>query len=87
MDNAFGIIPLSPLMLYQGPKTNNVATSDILALHRTVKDSYCLNYVCVRIPVSSKLKIGNIIWLIIGINNLWTYWNLAFLSILTEIMN
>ena len=23
MDNAFGVIPLSPLMLYQGPKTNN----------------------------------------------------------------
>ena len=25
MDNAFGVIPLSPLMLYQGPKTNNTA--------------------------------------------------------------
>ena len=86
MDNAFGIIPLSPLMGHC-PKTNNVATSDILALHRTVKDSYCLTYLGVRIPGSSKLKIGNIIWLIIGINNLWTYWNLASLSILTEISN
>ena len=44
MDNAFGVIPLSPLILYQGPKPNNVAASDILALHRTVKDSNCKNY-------------------------------------------
>ena len=70
MDNAFGVIPLSPLMLYQGPKTNNTATSDILSLHRAVKDSNCPNYMGIRIPVSSKLKTGNIIWLITGINNL-----------------
>ena len=41
-------------MLYQGPKTNSVATSDILALHMTVKDSNCPNYIGIRIPVSSK---------------------------------
>ena len=59
MDNAFGVIPLSPLMLYQGPKTNNTATSDILALHRTVRDSNCPNYMGIRIPVSSRLNIKN----------------------------
>ena len=59
MDSAFGIISLSPLMLYQGPKTNNAATSDILSLHRAVKDSNCPNYMGIRIPVSSKLKIKN----------------------------
>ena len=51
MDNVFDVIPLSPLMLYQGPKTINVATSDILTLHRTVKDSNCPNYMGIRIPV------------------------------------
>ena len=59
MDNVFGVIPLSPLMLYQGPKTNNTATSDILSLHRAVKDSYCPNYMGIPIPVSSNLKIKN----------------------------
>ena len=59
MNNAFGVIPLSPLMLYQGPKTNNTATSDILSLHRAVKDSNFPNYMGIRIPVSSKLKIKN----------------------------
>ena len=59
MDNAFGVIPLSPLMLYQGPKTNNTSTSDILALHRTVRDSNCPNYMGIRIPVSSKVNIKN----------------------------
>ena len=72
MDNAFGVIPLSPLMLYQGPKTNNMATSDILSLHRAVRDSNCPNYMGIRIPASSKFKFktGNTIWLITGINNL-----------------
>ena len=59
MDNAFGVISLSPLMLYQGPKTNNTATSDILSLHRAVRDSNCPNYMGIRIPVSSKFKIQN----------------------------
>ena len=48
MDNAFGIISLSPLMLYQGPKTNNAATSDNLSLHRAVKDSIALKIFPVR---------------------------------------
>ena len=59
MDNAFGVIPLSPLMLYQGPKTNNIAVSDILALHKIVKNSNCPNYMGTWIPVSSKLNIKN----------------------------
>ena len=59
MDNAFGVIPLSPLILYQGPKTNNTAVSDILALHKAVKNSNCPNYMGIRIPVSSKLNIKN----------------------------
>ena len=59
MDNAFGVIPWSPLMLYQGPKTNSAATSDIVALHRTVKQSNCPNYMGIGIPVSSKLNIKN----------------------------
>ena len=59
MENAFGVIPLSPLMLYQGPKTNNTVVSDILALHKIVKNSNCPNYMGIRIPVSSKLNIKN----------------------------
>ena len=59
MDNAFGVIPLSPLMLYEGPKTNYTATSDILALHKAVKNSNCPNYMGIRVPVSSKLNIKN----------------------------
>ena len=59
MGNAFGVIPLSPLMLYQGPKTNNTVVSDILALHKMVKNSKCPNYMGIRIPVSSKLNIKN----------------------------
>ena len=59
MDNVFGVIPLSPLMLYQGPKSNKTATSDSLSLHRAVRDSNCPNYMGIRIPVSSKLKIKN----------------------------
>ena len=59
MDNAFGVIPLSPLMLHQGPKTDNIAASDILAFHKIVKNSNCPNYMGIRIPVSSKLNIKN----------------------------
>ena len=59
MGNVFGVIPVSPLMLYQGPRTNNASTSDILTLLRAVKDSNCPNYMGIRIPVSSKLKTGN----------------------------
>ena len=59
MGNAFGVIPLSPLMLYQGPNTNNASTSDILNLHRAVKNSNCPNNMGIRIPVASKLKIKN----------------------------
>ena len=39
MNNAFGVIPLSPLMIFQGPITNNAATSAMLSLHRAVKYS------------------------------------------------
>ena len=59
IDNAFGVIPLSPLMLYQGPKTNSTAAYDILALHKIVKSSNCPNYMGIQIPVSSKLNIKN----------------------------
>ena len=56
MGNAFGVIPLSPLMVYQRPKTDHAYISDILTLPRAVKDSNCPNYMGIRIPVSSKLK-------------------------------
>ena len=59
MGNAFSVIPLSPLMLYQGPKNNHACTSDILTLLRAVRDSYCPNYIRIWIPVVSKLKIKN----------------------------
>ena len=65
MGNVFGVIPLSPLKLYQGPKTNNASTSDILTLHRAVKSSNCPNYMAILIPVASKLKI----WPTIEIDN------------------
>ena len=55
MDNAFGIIPLSSLMLYQGPKTDHAHISRILTLHRAVRESNCPNYMNIRIPVASKL--------------------------------
>ena len=80
MGNAFGAIPLSPLILYQGPKTDHARISDILTLHRAVMESNWPNYMGIPIPVASKLRIGNIIWLIIGINNWSTHWNLASYS-------
>ena len=59
MGNAFSAIQLSPLVLYQGPKTNHACTSDILTLLRAVRDSNCPNYMGIRIPVASKSKIKN----------------------------
>ena len=40
MGNTFGVIPLSPLMLYQGPRTNNASASDIpdSKVRRTIVD-------------------------------------------------
>ena len=76
MGNAFCVNPLSPLMLYQDPKINNAAVSDILALHRTVKHSNCPNYMGIRIPVSSKVNIKN--WKYY----LGDYWNKQLVDLL-----
>ena len=87
MGNTFGVIPLSPLMLYQGPKANHGSISYILTLHRGVRESNCPNYMGIRIPVASKLKIRIIIWQIIGTNSWLTYWNLASRSISTGVLS
>ena len=59
MGNAFCVLPLSPLMLYQGPKTNHTCISDILTHHRAMRDSNYPNFISIRISVASKLKIKN----------------------------
>ena len=46
-------------MLYQGPKTDRAGISDILTLHRAVRDYNCPNYMGIQISVASKLKINN----------------------------
>ena len=55
MDNAFRVIPLSPIILYQSPKTDHARISDIPILHRLVRESNCPCYMGIRIPVASKL--------------------------------
>ena len=44
MASALGVIPLSPLMLYQGPNTDHARMTVILTLHRVMMDSNCPNY-------------------------------------------
>ena len=59
MGEPFGVIPLSPLLVYTGPETNNKPMPDPLSLHRHVRQSGCPNFLGSRIPVDSKLNIKN----------------------------
>ena len=52
MGEPFGVIPLSPLLVYTGKNTNNNQVSDPLSTHKLVRHSGC-------IPVDSKLNIKN----------------------------
>ena len=59
MGQPFGVIPLSPLLVYTGPNTSNNQVSDPLLAHKLVRQSGSPNFVGSRIPVDSKLNIKN----------------------------
>ena len=59
MGEPFGVIPLSPLLVYTGPNTSNNQVSDPLLAHKLVRQSGCPNFGGSRIPVDSKLNIKN----------------------------
>ena len=52
MGSVFCAIPLSPFIFY-------ASISDILTLHRAVREPNCPNYMGIWIPMASKLKIEN----------------------------
>ena len=41
MVEPFGVIPLSPLVVYTGPNTSNTPVSDPLLAHKLVRESGC----------------------------------------------
>ena len=51
MGEPFGVIPLSPLLVYTGKNTNNNQVSDPLSAHKLVRHSGCPNFLGSRIPV------------------------------------
>ena len=59
MGESFGVIPLSPLLVYTGQNTSNNRVCDPLLTHRLVRQSGCPNFLGCRIPVDSKLHIKN----------------------------
>ena len=59
MQEPFGFIPLSPLLLYTGKNTDNKQAYDPLLAHQLVKQSGCPNFWGCCIPVDSRLNIEN----------------------------
>ena len=44
MGEPFGVIPLSPFVVYTGPNTSNTSVSDPLLAHKLVQKSGCPNF-------------------------------------------
>ena len=59
MEVPFGVIPLSPLLVYTGPSTTGTRVSNPLIAHKLVRQSGRPNFLGNRIPVDSKLNIKN----------------------------
>ena len=59
MEEPFGVITLSPVVLYTGPRTSNTTVSDPLKAHKVIRESGCQNLGGRRIPVDSKLNVKN----------------------------
>ena len=59
MGEPFGVIPLSPLLVYTGQNTGSNRVCDPLLAHRLVRQLGCPNFLGCRIPVHSKLHIKN----------------------------
>ena len=59
MEEPFGFIPLSPLLVYTGKNTDKKQVHDPLLAHKLVKQSGCPNLLGCHIPVDSKLNIKN----------------------------
>ena len=53
--STLGVIPLSTLIIYQGPKTDHAQLSDVLSLHRAVRNSNCPSYMGIWMPVTFNL--------------------------------
>ena len=85
MGEPFGVIPLSPLLVYTAQNTSNNQVCDPLLAHRLVRQSGCPNFgVAVFQWILNYIsKIGGLIYMIFGISNLWIYWNMVYHSILT----
>ena len=76
MGESFGVIPLSTLQRYKGPKTKNRPLCNPLQLHKLVKQFGCPNFLGARIPVVSNLNIDN--WKF----HLKDYWDKQLLDLL-----
>ena len=59
MEVPFGVIPLSPLLVYTGPTICNKSVSDPLLAHKLVRQSGRPKFLGSCIPVHSKLNIQN----------------------------
>ena len=59
MEQPFGVIPLSALLVYTGKNTDNKQICDPLIAHKLVRQSGCPNFLGCRIPVDSSLNIKN----------------------------
>ena len=59
MEEPFGVIPLSPLLVYTGKNNDNKQVYDPLLPHKLVRQSGRPNFLGCRIPVDSNLNIKN----------------------------
>ena len=57
-DNAFGFVPLNDLMVYMGKEVIWGSIPDIVEAHRKIRNSGLPNFMGLRIPVQSQLKIS-----------------------------
>ena len=57
-DNAFGFVPLNDLMVYTGKEVIWGSIPDIVEAHRKIRNSGLPNFMGLRVPVQSQLKIS-----------------------------
>ena len=59
LGSSFGCIPLTPMLLYQGSHKAWQEVPGILQAHRMIRDSGLPNFLGLRIPVTTNLKISS----------------------------
>ena len=74
LENKFGCLPLSPILLYTGPPKHHQVIPDVLQAHRFIRESGLPNFWGLRIPPKTQLNIPAwcFTYKIILINNCWT---------------